>query len=458
MASMPERESETIEYKRSTAELKQAVISLVAMLNKHGAGTVYFGVANDGKIIGQDVSADTLRTISQAIGNHIRPTVYPTVTTHTRGGREIIEVTCEGSQRPYLAYNIPRIRVADEDLVMEQPTYEDMLRKRATHTHAWEAQAATYTIDDVDTDLFNTYLARAREAGRIEVPDTTPQAVLTQLGLTHGTQLTNAAAALFVNTDINELQMARFPTDERLTFTDMKRLSGPILSLAPAAVNYLINAIDWRVEFHGDLARHEVPEIPIDALREAVINAFAHRNIESGEAVDIAVHRSFVEISSPGAFPTGLTPDMFIHGGHRPVRRNPLITRALYYSKDMESFATGLKRIQVACDEAGVRVEYFLDQYGFTVRFYRRAASLPSAASSAFAEDSLSPVERDLITVLKNGAQPISALSATTGYTVNQVRHALTAMRARGQARMIGGRGAGGATYELTHHPLRSTH
>ena len=376
MASMPERESETIEYKRSTAELKQAVISLVAMLNKHATGTI-----------------------------------YPTGTTHTQGGREIMEAT------------------------------------RATHTHAWEAQASTYTIDDVDTDLFNTYLARAREAGRIEVPDTTPQAVLTQLGLTHGTQLTNAAVALFVNTDINELQMARFPTDERLTFTAMKRLSGPILSLAPAAVNYLINAIDWRVEFHGDLARHEVPEIPIDALREAVINAFAHRNIESSEAVDIAVHRSFVEISSPGAFPTGLTPDMFIHGGHRPVRRNPLITRALYYSKDMESFATGLKRIQVACDEAAVRVEYFLDQYGFTVRFYRRAASL---VGDALDEDSISPVERDLITVLRNGGQPISALSATTGYTVNQVRHALTALRARGQARMIGGRGAGGATYELT--------
>lgn len=37
----------------------------------------------------------------------------------------------------------------------------------------------------------------------------------------------------------------------------------------------------------------------------------------------------------------------------------------------MESFTTGLKRIQDACDEVGCKVEYYGDDYGFTVRFYR---------------------------------------------------------------------------------------
>lgn len=37
----------------------------------------------------------------------------------------------------------------------------------------------------------------------------------------------------------------------------------------------------------------------------------------------------------------------------------------------MESFATGLKRIQNACDEVGCKVAYYGDNYGFTVRFYR---------------------------------------------------------------------------------------
>ncbi|MBQ6504558.1 MAG: winged helix-turn-helix transcriptional regulator [Flexilinea sp.] len=62
---------------------------------------------------------------------------------------------------------------------------------------------------------------------------------------------------------------------------------------------------------------------------------------------------------------------MFIKESRKPIRRNPLITRTLYYSKDMESFATGLKRIQNFCNDAGVKVEFYGDRYGFTVRFYR---------------------------------------------------------------------------------------
>ena len=39
--------NETIELKKSTSELKDAVISICAMLNQHGKGTVYFGIADD---------------------------------------------------------------------------------------------------------------------------------------------------------------------------------------------------------------------------------------------------------------------------------------------------------------------------------------------------------------------------------------------------------------------------
>lgn len=52
---MLSRESETVEFKKTTAQLKEGVISLCAMLNKHGEGTVYFGVKDDGSIAGQDV-------------------------------------------------------------------------------------------------------------------------------------------------------------------------------------------------------------------------------------------------------------------------------------------------------------------------------------------------------------------------------------------------------------------
>ncbi|MCD6116780.1 ATP-binding protein [bacterium] len=68
-------ENENTELKKSTGELKKGIISIAAILNKHGKGELYFGVKNNGKLIGQKVSEKTLRDISQAISSHIEPKI-----------------------------------------------------------------------------------------------------------------------------------------------------------------------------------------------------------------------------------------------------------------------------------------------------------------------------------------------------------------------------------------------
>jgi ATP-dependent DNA helicase RecG len=52
MAKPPLKENETVELKKSLAELKQGLVSMVAILNKHQAGTLWFGVRNNGVIAG----------------------------------------------------------------------------------------------------------------------------------------------------------------------------------------------------------------------------------------------------------------------------------------------------------------------------------------------------------------------------------------------------------------------
>ncbi|MBQ8639099.1 MAG: putative DNA binding domain-containing protein [Lachnospiraceae bacterium] len=364
-------ETETKEYKKSTGEMKEAMLSITAILNKHQKGELYFGVANDGTVIGQLITDETLRKISQAVQNHIRPAVYPDIRIVTYEDRQCIRVSFEGSQRPYLAYNIPRIRVADEDLVMDQNAYERMIQNRSQDVFFWERQVSDYTIDDVDPDSFAQYLRRAREAGRIDFKDEEIRTVLTRLELLEGDRLLNAGAALFCRTGINELQMAKFASNERLTFTDIRRDTGSIMELSRKAEQYIVDAMDWRAEISDSLWRKEIPEIPVRAIREAIINSFGHRLFGCGQSNEIAVFRNRIEIYNPGTFPEGLTPDIFIAGKSRPVRRNPLITRTLYYSKDMESFATGLKRIADDCREAGCRVEFQQSVYGFAVVFYR---------------------------------------------------------------------------------------
>ena len=90
---------------------------------------------------------------------------------------------------------------------------------------------------------------------------------------------------------------------------------------------------------------------------------------------EVAIYKDRVEIYNPGAFPEGYEPQDFIDKSERPIRRNPKIARILYYSKDIESFGTGLKRIANACDTAGVRYEFKKLKSGFVVCFYRATDS-----------------------------------------------------------------------------------
>lgn len=364
-------ETEQIEYKKSIGEIKEAMMSIAAILNKHQQGELYFGVKNDGTVVGQEINDETLRKVSQAIGNHIRPAVYPEITIKEFGTRKTIYVNFKGTRRPYLAYNVPRIRVSDEDLVMDQYTYEDMMRQRDSIDYSWEKRVSKYTLDDVNKEAFGEYLRKAKEAGRIDFDETDMKTVLNKLELIEGDHLLNAGAALFCDCGImNELQIAKFASNERLTFTDMRRYSGSVMELKKKAEQYIIDAMDWRVEF-GNLSRKEIPEIPLDAIREAITNSFGHRMFEGGQSNEIAIFKNRIEIYNPGAFPANKTPESYLLGNERPVRRNPLIARTLYYSKDMESFATGLKRIKDVCDKEGCKVEFETLDDGFVVIFYR---------------------------------------------------------------------------------------
>ena len=128
--------------------------------------------------------------------------------------------------------------------------------------------------------------------------------------------------------------------------------------------------MDWKADIVG-LKRVETPEIPVEAVREAVINSYGHRVYNNGQNNEIDVFKDRIEIHTTGGFPKGHTPEEYLDGNKKPIRRNRRITGVLYYSKDMETFATGLKRIKDLCDEAGCKVEFRTEKDDFVVAFYR---------------------------------------------------------------------------------------
>ena len=253
----------------------------------------------------------------------------------------------------------------------KEATLFNILKAKQALAERWELQLSNFHVKDINQNLFKKYLKNAKGNGRFVPTNDDPIDVLNYIGVAQGDVLLNAGAAVFVDGGLNELQMAKFATDERLTILDSVRFTGSILGLMEKAVHYISESMDWRAEFNGNISRIEIPEVPLNAIREAVINAFAHRDMEARQAVDISIFKSFIDIYSYGAFPVDVEPESFIRTTMKPMRRNPLITKNLYYAKEMEALATGLKRIGLECFHAGVKYCFIKDKNGFTVRFFR---------------------------------------------------------------------------------------
>jgi ATP-dependent DNA helicase RecG len=205
--------------------------------------------------------------------------------------------------------------------------------------------------------------------------------------------------------------MAIFVTNERLTFIDIKRESGTIFELVETAEKYIKNNIRWRAKFDGSIQRKEIPEIPLDAVREAIVNSFCHRDYRTSQNNEVAIYKDRIEIYNPGKFPEGLTPNDFIEGSERSIKRNPMISQILYYSKDVESFGTGLRRIITACKDSGVKVDFQMLKTGFVVVFYRPEDS--TADKPPITADKIINYLKENGKITNKVARDITGLSAT---------------------------------------------
>lgn len=364
------KESETVEFKKSTSELNEAIISIVSMLNKTGKGTVYFGVKNNGEAIGQEIGESTLRDISRKISEDISPAIYPSIR-ELDNSPGIIIVEFSGSDRPYSAKGKFYIRLHDEDKQMSINELLKEINYKDISNSSWERLRSNCAIKDVDEQLLKEYINKANKTGRIKEKYTNAQEVLSKLGLLNGNYLNNAGNVLFSKKKPLTLKLAVFASDEKLTFIDINRCSGNIFELIDKGQTYISEHLNYSATIK-DKKRIEEAEIPLEAIREAVVNSFCHSSFNLSINNEIYLTPTRVSIFNPGQFPNNYTPNDFAYNGVSSVLRNPLIAEILYYSNDVESWATGFRRIFDTCEKHNVLTTYTNNDQGFTFTFYRK--------------------------------------------------------------------------------------
>lgn len=435
MSSLPNAESETVEFKTSLAELKQGLISLVAMLNKHGQGDLWFGVSPAGQCAGLTVTEKTLRDVSQALAAHIEPRLYPEISAAHIAGKTCLRIQALGHQKPYFAYGRAYMRVADEDRQMSARELESLILKRNSAALRWDNEPSATPLASLNENKIRRFL------GRAGLPwDDTPNA-LTKLGLLQGGQLLNAARLFFAEQPI-QLRCAVFATRSGSTLIDRHDFDGDILELIDEADKYILKNIRIGMRLEG-MHRVDVPEISHAALREAIINAFCHRDWRHPDYVQVAVYPDRVEIRNPG----GLFDDLTLadlRRGNVSRRRNPLIADLFRRIHLVEAWGRGMPLIL----ENAPTVEFREVAGLFIAGFARPAVDVVTAPKTTLEMGATTPempvttpktTKERLLQLLRE--QPhlgAPAMALVLGIGIDGTKYHLTQLKQTGQLRHIG--------------------
>ena len=366
------REDEYTEFKKTTGELNTAIVSIGSILNKNGRGKVYFGLKNDGTPNKFEINDSTLRDVFRKIFEGIKPQIYPVIEKKTMDGVDVIVVEFDGQDKPYSAFGKYYIRVADEDRKLTPQELRKMVINKEYEDN-WGNRSSNETVGDADDTTIDKFYSEAVECERLPNIAKNKTEILSKLGLLNGDRLTNAGKCLFSKNAPIVLKMAVFASEHKTTFLDINRVEGNIFQLMDIAMNYLVRNIRWRVQLSDDgIHREEIPEVPIAALREAIINSFAHARYDVNVQHEIDVYSNRITIINPGCFANEFAPIDFVNKEIHSYLRNESIARTLYLCKDVETFGSGIKKIYSLCEDEKVKVFYENHENDFMIGFSRK--------------------------------------------------------------------------------------
>lgn len=135
---------------------------------------------------------------------------------------------------------------------------------------------------------------------------------------------------------------------------DQEDIRGP----APLAIERVLAFIDRNTRHPMrviGLERVRLDEYPIEALREALVNAVAHRNYEdAGRKIMVEVFPDRIVISSPGLPPKPLSILKLRSGKYKPCSRNPVLAQSLSYFHRIEERGSGFRRMRTQMTDHGL--------------------------------------------------------------------------------------------------------
>lgn len=184
----------------------------------------------------------------------------------------------------------------------------------------------------------------------------------------------------------------------------------------------------------GQLARIDTPALPTEALREALANAFIHRDYASAAgAVAVALYDDRLEIISPGELHFGLTPEALFQP-HESKPWNPWIAKVFHRRGLIETWGRGTLKIAGLMQEAGLLPPAVTVQGDCVMLTFRLAQSLGGGS-----EKTLGKTPDLVLQRLRDTPQAtIPELAAYLGKSDSAIERTVRKLREEGRLQRIG--------------------
>ena len=235
-------------------------------------------------------------------------------------------------------------------------------------------------IEDLDKEKIRRFVSLAREKRQfpLQYSEEDIPHILDSLHLiTDNHQLKNAALLLFAK-DVQKwfvsatVKCAQFyGTKMQKPIASLQIYGGSVFEQVDMAVSFVMTRIDQRVGERTRSAEVDVtPELPTQAVTEAIVNAVVHRDYTSTGSVQVMLFKDRLEVWNPGRLPQGMTIEK-LNGKHNSQPVNPVLANPVYLTGYIEQMGTGTTDIIEQCESHGLRRPQFIQDDDFMTILWR---------------------------------------------------------------------------------------
>lgn len=356
-------EGKMIELKREyTEDVKKTI---VAFANSDG-GTIYIGIGDDGTVSGVTNADDTILRVTNASRDAIRPDV----TLFIECGIEVMDekkvvvvVVNRGTACPYY--------IAQKGLHPEGV----YVRQGASTAPATET-AILNMIKETSGDCFEkarsleqqlTFERTSAYFQKKEVAFAEQQKI--SLGLV-GSDGTYTNLALLLSEQCQHtIKLAVFEGSQKMLFKERREFAGSLLEQVEVVYGYMEHYNRTRAEFKG-LDRIDRRDYPVEALREALLNAIVHRDYSFSASTLISMFDDRIEFVTVGGLLKGITLEDILLGVS--ILRNQNLASTFYQLQLIEAYGTGVPKIIESYEDSSVKPQFKATDNAFKITLPNR--------------------------------------------------------------------------------------